>query len=456
MSSNEKDLTSIKAEHMERLLGAYRGRAKSFQQLFNSLTLFALLFLFIILFPYISLQIESRRISAELNVLHEQLSPTEDQLKVYRQAQGAIQELSQALKDSPEELNRFIVGLESNCREVDDNPNFPVQDPLIQNSPIQGSPIQGPSSVQNSETCPSTTDASSGPLSDPVRGEWYKSQIQDYVRTQFNEFGGNIDRQVITPFQSIDPSDTPIDLAALSDGLGNIEVTFNARLDENPYFWRQYVEKVRFYEQLDQTLGGVWGDFEELINEQDKKLAAEIAILQAEVARKAERQAQLAAEETKIGERLAQIESPIGKIPVGLQESVLVFPLALSIGFFICASLFVDTIHIRWSFHELYQQKDPEQQIIDAQQISLIAPLPVDPNDDKQKQAAQLAWLLVPFVVFIIASGLILFGWMFSMVDPGSQPLKLPYTILYLASLILFIYSYRRVLAALKRYGKDV
>ncbi len=428
MATIDNDLSKVKEEHLERLLSAYEARSKEFQRLFGSLVIFALLFLFIILLPYLSLQIENRDTAATLNVLQRQMEPIANHLKTYLQVQNGIQDLSQGLHDSPEELHTFITDLDSICNSEAGGQN------------------------QASQFTQSTVPAC--PNDKMQRDAWFNQKIQEHVQQQFDDFFKVINQEVIAPLNSIDPAGVPLDAAALTKGLSDLQSAFQTKLAEHPGFWRKFEDKVSFYAQLNQELGGVWSTYDAEIKAQSEKLAIELTNLATEKESQEKRQSQLLAAETKISDRLDQIEFPFGKLPIGLTESILIFPLVLSIGFFICTLRLKGAIRTRASIQSLYQQKDSTQQIINAGQISLIAPLPIDPIASKKSQLVQFAVLLVPVVIFMAACGLNLYGWTLPAVDSGIPEFKWMYGVLYVLGLALFIYTYQQILTELRYYGR--
>lgn len=278
MPTIEEDLSKVKEDHLERLLNAYETRSKEFQRLFSSLVIFALIFLFIILLPYIALQIKNHEISDALTILQNQMEPIAIRLKAYQQAQNGIQDLSQQLNDSPEELHNYINDLASIC-----NSSSGSGDQFVQ---------QSPTSNQN---CPNDK---------AQRDVWLNQQIQDHIQQQFVDFDTVINQEVITPLHSLDEVSNLIDIAALTNGLNNLHSAFKTKLDENPSFWKKFEDKVSFYTQLDQELGGVWSNYDSEIKSQGEKLKNELTKMETEKESQENQQQQLVSEETKISDRL--------------------------------------------------------------------------------------------------------------------------------------------------------
>ena len=429
MATIEDNLAKLQEGQLERLLKAFEARSKDFQRLFSGLMIFALIFLFIILLPYISLLIEKQGSSQQLKTLEDQLAPIETRLQVYQQAQEGIQELRDQLQESPNELHQYINTLDTSCKNASD-------------AQSQVSQTVSPSSIPD---CPSDQ---------AQKDAWVNEQVQAHVQGQFDDFKQVIEQGVVTPLHSLDATDHTADVAVLTKGLANLNAAFTAQLNEHPNFWKKFEDKILFYSALDQQLNGVWSDYASAIEVERQRLETESSNLEAAKRKLEEQQKQLESQEAKISERLDQIEFPFGKIPLGLRESVLVFPLILAVGFFLCTTSLRDMIRIRASVQNLYRQKDPDQKIMSDSQIALVAPLPVDPIGSKQEQIVQLVILFIPLLVFIAACSLTFYSWRLATAASGVPAFQSMYGILYPLGFILFIYAYRRILVELRRYGK--
>lgn len=99
--------------------------------------------------------------------------------------------------------------------------------------------------------------------------------------------------------------------------------------------------------------------------------------------------------------RLDEIQSPIGKLPIGLVESIFLFPLALSIGFLIYSFLLVGTIRLRGEIHQQYKML--------KKNVTVVAPLWIDPIKIKDsKSLLQLHWEISKLIVYFIP--IVIFG----------------------------------------------
>jgi hypothetical protein len=274
------------------------------------------------------------------------------------------------------------------------------------------------------------------------------------VQNQFDDYQKTLRESVIKPLQAIDKKDLVVfDIAAIEAGLDTLQIAFSEELEQNPEFWRMYTGKLNFYGGLDDKINRFWEIHGSGIEKQSDLLNTEIIRLQRTKAEFDSLLADLQERETQVASRLNQIEFPFGKLPIGLSESIAVFPIILAIGFLLLAILLRDTIQLRKSYHLLYQRKDPNKEILTDEQIMLIAPLWIDPLNPNKKNIISLIILSIPFLIFIVSCIMILYSWTI----PGL--LRLEETLnwwlyggMFSLSFLLFIYGYRQIARELQLY----
>ena len=139
---------------------------------------------------------------------------------------------------------------------------------------------------------------------------------------------------------------------------------------------------------------------------------------------------------TQIRERLEKIETPLGDIPVNFDEASFLFPLAISGTFLVCAFAYVGSVRIRKSIQDLY--------IVDLPQVSgkidtyvdRIAPLWLDPKNLDQHKSILLLFLFVPFIIFVVASGLVFYSWSLSNMSKDLPSNIIVYLPMYISTLL--------------------
>lgn len=159
-----------------------------------------------------------------------------------------------------------------------------------------------------------------------------------------------------------------------------------------------------------------------------------------------------------IAERLSQIETPIGKLPFGITESVMLFPLSLGIGFLICSSLLNDVIALRKEFHERCRKYDPNQKILTDKKVAIVAPLWIDPVSSIQNKTLKIITISLPFFIFVLSwyltSEYILdFSGIDNPLFINIESEESIYDYLNILSLVLFISGYWIIIIRLRQYG---
>lgn len=151
------------------------------------------------------------------------------------------------------------------------------------------------------------------------------------------------------------------------------------------------------------------------------------------------------------------VETPIGQLPVGLDELVLIFPVLLAAGFLSCASLLADTLRLRGAFHRFARELDQERTLFTDDHVALVAPLWLDPLAGRWSRAATLAILAIPALVFLAAIALLFLNRLLLGDFPDTARLSPPvYMILYALCGALIAEAFRRVAREVRRYRRDL
>lgn len=104
----------------------------------------------------------------------------------------------------------------------------------------------------------------------------------------------------------------------------------------------------------------------------------------------------------KLEGRFNQFESPLGNIPLGLNEAVVWFPFFLAAGFFVFAHILQQTMTIKKDLNTLMQiQRDPRGITRIDRHVTFLSSLWLDPIIPKRRQPVQLVLFFVPFFLFI-------------------------------------------------------
>jgi hypothetical protein len=98
---------------------------------------------------------------------------------------------------------------------------------------------------------------------------------------------------------------------------------------------------------------------------------------------------------------LENVEFPIGKIPISLKDTIVLFPVALVGGFLSSTQLHVRAIELRKKYHEQKLKEEcDENKEFDIEKVSLVAHPWLDPYDNYFVKSVKVATLLIPLAGF--------------------------------------------------------
>lgn len=433
-------------EHRDQILNRFENTSRSFRRVLTGLIGFAGVFLLIILVPYVSIQHARYRLPQERAALSHEIDRSEWMVVKIRSVDTGMQTLHNAIDASPDRIRDLIERLSTAPQDIRNSEQQSRSVEML--SPIQQVPAGVQQQPEGRNPCASIVD----------RAEWINCRVHLAVLQQFAEYEKILRQEVIQSLKALQDSGAqiPLDPVVLESNVKDLHASFEMKLQENPRFWHTYQDKVGFSVELTEEVNRFWAQYGKTLTAESEKLRQKLQDL--EMARKQleTRLVELEEEEKAIETRLAQIESPLGILPVGLTESILIFPLILAVGFFMAASLFAETVKLRKAFHMSYHPGDSGTDHLSDAQVALIAPLWIDPVQMDQKKGLRYAVLLIPFVVFLISYGLIVYLGLLSESALGSRSLiRWVYLPLYLLSFIPFGYGFRNIQGSIRVYSSD-
>ncbi len=135
-----------------------------------------------------------------------------------------------------------------------------------------------------------------------------------------------------------------------------------------------------------------------------------------------------------------RLGTPIGDLPVGLGQIVLLFPVALALGFLVVANGYARVAALQRAFARLCRKRDRTGEVMDDRHISVIAPLWLDPREPLGARAVKWTIMLTP--LGLMAANLALIATTAALTaqlpDDAAISPKV-YLILYGASLVLMV-----------------
>ena len=203
---------------------------------------------------------------------------------------------------------------------------------------------------------------------------------------------------------------------------------------------------------------------EEDIHQLTNSIQNEQAMLSNELKQNIQDVKQVDDEINQLSQRLEAIETPLGAIPVGLKDSIPIFPFLVAAGYFICINLLNETICLRKTFHILYNKKYEvggdgsgkmpikKKITVTPEQIALIVPLWTDPYDSGPKRVIWFIVLLIPLIVYFISVALV---WDSPVNLDGIGHVTL-YDGIYVVLFVALIGSFTKVFLEIHSYKKDV
>jgi hypothetical protein len=174
--------------------------------------------------------------------------------------------------------------------------------------------------------------------------------------------------------------------------------------------------------------------------------------------------------EDETANRLKEIEFPFGNIPLGINESILFFPVGISAGFWISASLLGDSLLLRKRYHNIVKAIDKttieknEGEIGRRinENLAILYPIWIDPITSTPVRIVKLLILSVPAIIFVASIYILMNSWQIIVSQQDLEGLfignnrdnMLLYIASYFISSIFFISGYWRIYKELRNYFK--
>lgn len=434
-------LAKLREEYLRQLVERYEARSKTFRTLLYGFVGFGSVFLLLVLMPFVGLHRQREAVNGQLDTVTRRAADLAVALDAYGKATAGFAALRSAIDGGADELRESLPTLAappvSQLPTGESNAAFA---PNLQQSPVQQqAPIQPQRPPQQSPLF-----SACDPRGEPDAR--MNCRVAEQVRNQFADYAGLLETSVIGPIEKLPAGFTARpDPARLRRGLDSIQTAFEARLQATPRFWEQFGGKLDFFGQLKRDLDGYWTKYG--FQEQKDALQAAQQSLDSATAALTARKISLESQEKGLVARLAQIESPLGKLPIGLVEGVQIFPLLMAIGFVWCCAVLIELVGMRRALKEGYRQRGPEQAALTDRHLSLVAPLWIARRDSPALDAGTRALLFTPIAIFGLSCALVMYYWLkWSDADGLSGQDRWLYGTLYLLAAIGLFLAAQRVL----------
>lgn len=434
---SKSDNHEIVQEQARRIYDLYTAKSKNYRSLFMGLIGFALLFFVIIQYPFVFMQGRNDGISKRKKALEEELEGLDKRMSTLKRVQNGIGELRGAIDRSPANLREIIQRLAREGPSMLGNPGE------LQDYPNVARSDHGEEIASGTEEGRERNKA------------LFERDVEVEISRMFSRYKGILNDNVVAPLQShhgkLPPS---IKKDEFLKGLEDLDKTFKDELKENPRFWVTFGGKVEFSGKLTEAVDGFWAQYGKPIDEDVGKLKKEVNQLKDSIDEIHEEQAVLSSNKKKLEERLKQIEFPFGKIPIGINETIAIFPILLVIGFYICNSMLCDLIRLRFNYYQYSRRIDPAQDILTDNQISLVAPIWIDPINRERNRTIRYSILFGPFLIFVVSCLFNIYSW--TIPESSSSVGQLPqwiYGALYALGLGVFLFGHGKARAVIRQHS---
>jgi hypothetical protein len=449
MNENENNPKGFLEENDDKIYDQYEDKIKDFKNIFVLLVGFATIFIVIIVLPYSSTLDKDNLITAQVIALNQTLAAKQHDISTLQRIANGIQTLKDNITDSPNQLHGYVGNLIGQTAP----PMQQTAPPMQQTAP----PMQ-----QTAPPMQQTAFEQCNKFKSASMEKWVDCNVHAKVEGQESQYLQILRTNVSDPLQSLDSKyQRVIGLSGLKNTIDELPKEFNQTLEKNPHFWKTFAGKESFFNSIEFTggLNNFWSSYAPTVEKETRLLKPQMDKLKADNLTLTQEHSRLNTAEGQIVDRLKEIEFPFGKIPIGLNESIAIFPLVLAIGFSICIFSLCKAVYLRRIFHDLSLKKYFNKSKLADKEIGLVAPLWIDPTASRVKQIVNFIILLVPFMIFIIAFYYILHILSITNItylntmSVNEKAFKDAYTIIYILSFGFFIFSFWRLVKELYRYN---
>lgn len=329
------------------------------------------IFFFIILLPFIVLQVKNYAVSQELNGSKIAIDNLNQNISVYQQAHYVVNGVESKTRSGANNLLTYINGLRGELDRRGTTANESIASRLVQQTSLPQ-----PSNLTHPD-CENKLNKNPSNFSN--QNDWANCNVIKYVKNQFSEFNNTLTSRIPLLLKNVHDPSVSDKVQAMSQGVDQLGKHFNvtlfAQIAEDPNFWKVYQQKTALYSILTTELDKFWDTYGSPVGIALNNENTTLNIKKADL----ELQGKITkSNKDDLANQLKSIQFPFGNIPIGLNEAAAIFPLALAAGFAISCYLLGDTIRLRKSLYESYRGKNgTDINIIQdlKMKVSLIAPL---------------------------------------------------------------------------------
>ena len=361
-------------EYFARLYDSQKEKSQNFLKVLTILIGFTFLFFFLMLLPYVSLQKNDAVATKALDEVNQQIKKNEEEIKPYTEVQNSIANLKKEINDSTRILKDYI------------------QEISIGNPSIQ-QPLEIFQICSNLDHSPP---------------EFIRCNVNEKVLDLIKGYNNTIFTKVIAPLQKnatqlFDVGSLKIKTMALMNSFKNITLSTNLTESE--------LSKTVAADEQQKQLEKYWSEFGSVVQNEVKKINATLISLQNTRDNLTFEKQQLASAKSNITQRLDEVQFPLGKIPLGINEAISLFPFGIIAGFIVLSILLYQATRLRMRYHIKYVRKYDNSYVRTGKMISEELPIWIDPVSHWIIQILKSLVILIPFIIFLVSWSLITDNW---------------------------------------------
>ena len=405
--------------YRDHLVETYLKRAGSFRKLLTSLLGFTAAFGFFIAWPYLSAVQKELRLVSEIAQLDADLQRTSAQYDRYQQPREEVQRLKLMIEAGPPMLRDYIETINAGhaffypdtsgaCQRFMD----PAQAQAALAFPGSNSPGQmeysgppNPAQMQQIMIFPGSQPPGLATEADSCASQRGDQQlicrIDRFVQFQLCEYEQLFHDQVLPSLAALQDKGTPLfDKAEQQKQFAAVREALHSHVAANPTFWRTYQGKGAMGVRLQDEMERLWADIAERMAPVIENLDQRMQAAHERRAMLKTLNAQLVEQRKELATRLARIQSPIGNLPIGLTESVLLFPIVLAIGFGMASGSLLEQLRLRRALRDAEKEDTGGAGVLSSAELAQIAPLWIELTSGGSQRLARWLLLLTPLLAF--------------------------------------------------------
>jgi hypothetical protein len=470
----------FKSDYTTNLYSLYRERAKLFRQTLLGLNLFATAFFLFIVVPYYSAMSGSATLSNRIRTLSDEIPKLEKPVALLSQALEGTAKLETDMQHATQELREYVTGLVLNepgrimnliggeVPSVDFlecmaayNGVIPLEGsrPPVAQSTEQVTPRVFQDVFQNAQGISNRAFLGPGDsimqLPTPQLLEYYcrersrddqtNCQIRQFVYSQGCRYEEMWEQDVIRHLRLLhDIEPDWVSEGILDFSRSSFRKEVKQKLAGSDTFWHTVQGKEGLSVQIKDAAVTFWKKPLDSMQEVLKKRDNELKIKQTMLKGLLEEQKNIPAKQEELTKRLENIASPIGKLPLSVEEALLYFPLVVALVFLTCAYLHAEMGGLRKQYYDVCLSQDDPENFVTPERVETIAPTWVGTKPGGSD-------FLIGFLAFM-TPGFMVAGVLF-VIWSGTRygQLEVRYSALaYLGALAAMIYAYRKIVKSSK------